>query len=300
MKMSPKDFLARLKRSNQSTASIFDIEQQRMAFEAIALKTPIIKDVEVAPTLLGNINILKCIPKKLETKIQILYFHGGGYTMGSLQTHKSLTSFLAKKIGATVWSVDYPLAPEHPFPTALHDATSAYEALLKRVDSPKQIIVAGDSAGGGLTVATMLKAKEKGLPMPKGMVLFSPWCDLTLSGWSYSALADRDFMVRLELLEWMAGLYAANTDLSDPFVSPCFGDLSGLPNMIIQVGSEEILLSDSILLAERAGAAGVPVDLQIWPDMPHVFPFFFPFLEAATTAIEVVKRKFFQATDISS
>ena len=155
MKMSPKDFLERLKKSNQSTESIFDIEQQRMAFEAIALKTPIIKDVEVAPALLGNINILKCIPKKLETEIQILYFHGGGYTMGSLQTHKSLTSFLAKKIGATVWSVDYPLAPEHPFPTALHDATSAYETLLKKVESPKQIVVAGAVSYTHLTLPTI-------------------------------------------------------------------------------------------------------------------------------------------------
>lgn len=210
--------------------------------------------------------------------------------MGSPTTHLGITSALAKQSGSNVWSIDYRLAPENPYPAAIEDAVTAYRDLLEKADSPDRIVVCGDSAGGGLTVASMLKAKTLGLPMPAGLAMMSPFTDLTLSGWSHGACKDRDFMADPDTLNEMAGSYADGTDRKNELISPIYGDLAGLPPMLIHVGTEETLLSDSTTLAEKAGNAGVLVELKIWPEMPHVFQLYAKFLEAGDQSIEEISN----------
>ncbi|MCL4156415.1 UNVERIFIED_CONTAM: hypothetical protein GTU68_029594 [Idotea baltica] len=196
-----------------------------------------------------------------------------------------MVSYIADAMQAKTWSMDYRMAPEHPFPAAIDDGVASYAALLDTGLSPDKVIIAGDSAGGGTTVATALKARDQGLPMPAGLVLLSPWVNLENSGWSHEARATRDPMVTKQSIDHMAALYLGDASAREPHASPVFADLSGLPPMLIQVGPDEVLLSDSIMLAERAGAANVNVTLEIWPDMFHVFQAMYPFLTPARDAI---------------
>jgi acetyl esterase/lipase len=218
----------------------------------------------------------------------ILYLHGGGYVIGSCNTHRPLASHLAARTGLPVLLVDYRLGPEHVFPAAVDDALAAYAWLLARGFDPGRIVVAGDSAGGGLTLATLLALRDRGMPLPALGVPISPWTDLTLSGESMRSMADRDPMVKRDGLQRMADWYVGDGDPRAPLVSPLFGDLEGLPPLLIHVGEVETLRDDSVRFAERATAAGVDVTLEVWPEMIHVWHVFgaaVPESEAAVTRV---------------
>ena len=181
---------------------------------------------------------------------------------------------MALAASATAFVLDYRLAPEHPFPAAVDDALAGWRALLAAGVDPARTVIAGDSAGGGLGVATVVGARDAGLPLPRALHLISPWANLTNVGPAYAAKGETDFIITQTGIDEFATTYLAAADPKHPRASPVFADLSGLPPMLIQVGSEEALMSDSILLAERAGLARVDVTLRIWPDMIHIWPFF--------------------------
>ena len=196
-----------------------------------------------------------------------------------------MVSEIAKSLKATTYSMDYRMAPEAPFPAAVDDGVASYKALLDMGVAPDKLLISGDSAGGGLTLATTLSVRDAGLPLPAGILPLSPWANLANDGASFATKAEADIIVDLKGLNDMASAYLGEAGVSNPLASPMIADLAGMPPMFIQVGSEEVLLSDSTVLAARAGEAKVPVTLEIWPEMPHVFQFFHMFLTDAKTAI---------------
>ena len=216
----------------------------------------------------------------------LLYLHGGGYVIGSPRSHRHLAAALARAAGAAALLPEYRLAPEHPFPAAVEDAVAAYRWLLERGAQPGRVMIAGDSAGGGLTVATLLALRDRGLPPPAAGICISPWVDLTCAAPSYRTKAASDPIVTGEGVGMMAKAYLGGTDAKTPLASPLFADLAGLPPLLVQVGSEEVLLDDAVGLAERAKAAGVAATLEVWPDMIHVWHWFFPMLDEGQRAID--------------
>jgi epsilon-lactone hydrolase len=220
----------------------------------------------------------------------VLYLHGGGYVIGSPRSHRHLAAAIAAAAGASALLLDYRLAPEHPFPAAVEDATSAYRWLLDQAVAPEHIVIAGDSAGGGLTVATLLVLRDARVPLPAGGVCISPWVDLTCSGASYATKAAADPIVSRAGVEEMARAYLGAAPSRTPLASPLFADLSGLPPLLIHVGSDEVLLDDAVQLAERAKAAGVDATLEVYDRMIHVWHWFLPMLDEAQTAVEAIGR----------
>jgi epsilon-lactone hydrolase len=181
---------------------------------------------------------------------------------------------MALAAGATAFNIDYRLAPEHPFPAAIEDTVAAWRALLDMGRDPARTVIAGDSAGGGLSVACGVATRDAGLPMPAGLHLISPWANMQNASQAYLAKVDTDFLNSQKLVEHFRAAYLGKGDAKTPLASPVFANLADLPPILIQVGSEEVLMSDSIQLAEAAGLAGVDVTLRIWPDMIHIWPFF--------------------------
>jgi monoterpene epsilon-lactone hydrolase len=223
------------------------------------------------------------------TDAAVLYLHGGGYVIGSPRSHRHLAAAVARAAGAACLLPDYRLAPEHPFPAAVDDAVGAYRWLVEtRGVAPRRIIVAGDSAGGGLTVATLLALPEAGLPLPAGGVCLSPWTDMTLSGKSYETRAAADPMVTRAAIADMARDYLGGADPRTPLASPLLADLRGLPPLLVQDGSDEVLLDDATGLADRARAAGVDVTLEVWEPMIHVWHWFLPWLDEARAAVDKI------------
>lgn len=218
----------------------------------------------------------------------IMYLHGGGYVAGSLLTHRELVGRLSRASGARALSVDYRLAPEHPFPAAIEDATAAYRWLLAQGIAPGKIVIAGDSAGGGLTIAALLAIRDAKLARPAAGVAISPWVDLEGSGESVQTRAAADPMVQGDGLKGMAKLYLGDVGPRAPLASPIYADLKGLPPLLIHVGDAEVLLDDSTRLAGRAKAAGVDVRLEVWPEMIHVWHVFAPLLPEGQRGIEAV------------
>jgi len=198
----------------------------------------------------------------------MLYLHGGGYYGCSAETHRRVTVALAQR-GFEVWAPDYRLAPEHPFPAALEDAVAAYRGLIAKGVAPSALVVAGDSAGGGLSLAMMLALREAGDPLAAAAALFSPWTDLAATGESLRTNDRRCSMFTAEVVRDTARLYAGSADPRNPLISPLYADLAGLPPMVIHVGKNEALRDDSTRLAEKARAAGVRVELKVWPVVPH-------------------------------
>jgi acetyl esterase/lipase len=213
----------------------------------------------------------------------LFYLHGGGYFSCSPVTHRAITAGFALR-GFRVFAPNYRLAPEHPFPAALDDALAAYQALLAEV--PGRHAVGGDSAGGGLTLALLLALKARNLPMPACAALFCPWTDLAATGASLTRNAARESMLYGPRMKDAAALYLQGQDPTNPLASPLYGDFTGLPPLLIQVGAPEILLDDSTRLAARAEAAGVAVDLTIWDNLPHVWHMAQGFLPEARTALD--------------
>jgi len=224
----------------------------------------------------------------------ILYLHGGGYALGSPQAYLGFTGVLSDVSQTRILSVDYRLAPEDPHPAAVQDAVSAYRWLLQQGILAESIIIGGDSAGGGLTFATLLKLKELGEKLPAAAFAISPWVDLAVTGETVITKADVDPMITEPSLYYMASLYANNTDVRTPFISPLYGDLSGLPPVLIHAGTSEMLLSDSQRIAEALRTAGVDCTFKEWEDLFHVFHTVVGLPEARTATEEIasfIKRR---------
>jgi phosphinothricin tripeptide acetyl hydrolase len=220
----------------------------------------------------------------------VLYLHGGGYVIGSPRSHRHLAAAVAVAGQASALLLDYRLAPEHPYPAAVDDATAAYRWLLDQGIAPGHIVIGGDSAGGGLTMATLLALREARLPLPAGGVCISPWVDLTFSGASYRTRAAVDPIVTRPGIDEMARAYLGATAARAPLASPLFADLRGLPPLLIHVGSDEVLLDDAVQLADRAKAAGVDATLEVWDRMVHVWHWFLPMLDEAQSAVDGIGR----------
>ena len=204
----------------------------------------------------------------------ILYLHGGGYFFCSPKTHRAVTGGLARMLGGTTLALQYRLAPEHRFPAPIEDALRAYRWLLDEGHRPERIVIAGDSAGGGLALATLLSLRDNGEPMPAACALFSPWTDLAATGSSLE-LNDRNCaMFSAAMIRKAPRLYLGEADPLSPLASPLYADLQGLPPILVHVSDSEVLLDDSTRLAERARQAGVPVELKIWSRQPHVWQVF--------------------------
>src|SRR5215469_14986997 len=216
----------------------------------------------------------------------LLYFHGGAYQIGSPANLRHLVALLSGAAGARALSVDYRLAPEHPFPAAIQDALAAYRWLLASGIDPALIAVAGDSAGGGLALGALVALRDAGDPMPAGAVMLSPWTDLALTGDSLRTRAAVEVMIKPEGLPEDVALYLAGADPRHPYASPLYADLRGLPPLLIQVGDAEVILDDSTRVAARAREAGVDVTLEVWDEMQHVFPAFAGLLPESDQAIE--------------
>jgi monoterpene epsilon-lactone hydrolase len=246
-----------------------DVSVMRQSMEETAAPLP--ADIERKDFAADGIAFCHIATPEARQDRGVLYLHGGGYVLGSLNTHAELMGRIAKACRAPVLGVDYRLAPEHPYPAAVEDAVASYDRLLANGIAAEQVVIAGDSAGGGLTLACLLALKTQGKPQPAGVMLLSPWTDLTGSGDSTQTRAELDPMVSADLLSPMAALYHAATAVNDPHVSPLFGDFSGLAPMLIQVGDHEVLLDDSVRLAERARNQGVSVELEIYDEAFHVF-----------------------------
>ncbi len=220
----------------------------------------------------------------------VLYLHGGAYRVGAPSTYRHFTWRIARTARARVLVPDYRLAPEHPFPAALDDAVTSYLWLLTEGADPRCIAVVGDSAGGGLVLALLLKLRDDGIVLPAAAVALSPWTDLALTGVSLATNAEADPMINADDIPVFAADYLAAADPRNAYASPLYGDFSGLPAIMIQVGSDEVLRDDAVRMAQRLRAAKIPTVLQIWPRMPHVWHLLAPVLPEARSALEEIGR----------
>jgi len=242
-------------------------------------------DMTYEPVAAGGVRAEWVVPPGASEGKALLYLHGGGYVICSPDTHREMVAHLAKTCGCRVLLLDYRLAPEFPFPAAVEDAVAAYRWLLAQGYPARGLAVAGDSAGGGLTVAALVAFRYLGLPMPGAAACFSPWTDLACTGETLASKASEDPIVSRPLLEQLAQTYLAGADPKSPLASPLYADLRGLPPLLVQVGTAETLLDDSRRLADRCREAGVEVSLEEWEGMPHVWHFFVSFLPEAQQAI---------------
>lgn len=277
-------------------AAPFDLEQSteehRKTFDGFALQ-PYPADVSAAEVSLGGVRAIELtVEGHAEAgpvrSVDVLYFHGGGYVAGSARTGTHLAAELARRVGGRALSVDYRLAPEHPYPAAVEDGLAAYAGLLGSGARPGRVVLAGDSAGGGLAVATLLAARERGLPQPAAVAVFSPWADISRSGASMRTKDGADPLFSYAAMGWYASKYIPNGDRSAPLASPVFASLAGLPPLLIQVGSHEVLLDDAVRLAAAAGRDDVDVTLRVAPEGTHVFQLYFGALDEADEALDEV------------
>jgi acetyl esterase/lipase len=246
------------------------IEEQRRDWEEAVRAAPLPPGVRLSPDS-GGLAGLWAEPEGATPGRAVLLLHGGGFSAGSPVTHREMAARVALAARAPVLVLDYPLAPEHPFPAAVHAAADGYAQLLARGLRPEAVALVGDSAGAALALAALLAARDRGLPAPAACALLSPWLDLAVDAADIEELAERDPLVTPASLRAAARLYLAGADPRDPLASPLRADLRGLPPLLAQVGADEVLLSDSLRLAERARAAGVPLELEVWEHMWHVW-----------------------------
>jgi epsilon-lactone hydrolase len=271
---------------NIRAAGSFDgdlMTMRKMMSRAPAYPKP--EDITWEPLDAAGVPAEWVTPDDCEPGRAIVYFHGGGYATGTLESTRALSSHVARAARARVLTVDYRLAPEHPFPAAVDDGVRAYRFAMSEGHAPEAIALCGDSSGGGLALATLIALRDLGGPMPGSAICMSPWTDLTLSGTSLAVNRDADPMVSATTLALMADAYLGEVDRRSPTASPLFADLSGLPPLLLQVGSSELLLDDTTRFAERAEAAGVDVTLEIWDDVFHVWHSFADLLPEARDAI---------------
>ncbi|HON45331.1 MAG TPA: alpha/beta hydrolase [Planctomycetota bacterium] len=247
---------------------------------------PLDKDVQIKSIDIDGLEAAWVRIQGIEPRGTIFYCHGGGYAFGSIEMHKEFVSRLARTCNMEGFIFNYRLTPEHPFPAGLEDSLKAYTYILDQGKDPDTIVIAGDSAGGGLTMSTLLKLRELQLPLPKCTVCISPWVDLTHTSESNRLNVKIDPMLRPNVLKKIAKFYSPTEDFTNPLISPVFADLTGLPPMLILVGTLEVLLDDARLLAKNAERDGVATELEIWEGMPHVFPYMAAVLPEAEKSIE--------------
>ncbi|HEV7184617.1 MAG TPA: alpha/beta hydrolase [Leifsonia sp.] len=277
---------ARLRESPQPGGPVL-VEQMREGFAHFMSTFPIPLGVTRTAVELAGRQAVLVDPVGGRRPGMILYFHGGSFSLGSPETAMALTAHLVERTGVRAVSIDYRLAPEHPFPAAIDDCLAAYRALLDRGVTPQSIVFAGDSAGGGLAVTTTLAARSAGLPMPAGILAFSPGLDHTRSGGSMTVKEGVDPLFTAEGMRRTEDLYLNGQDPAQPLLAPAvLADLSGFPPILLQVGTNELLLDDSVRLAERAREAEVDVILDIVADVPHVFPAFIGVIDEADQAVD--------------
>jgi epsilon-lactone hydrolase len=262
-----------------------DVNEQRRALRELLSAQPLPADVTVTEAALGGVPTAEITVDEIEPRHVVLYFHGGVYVMGDAFLAADLASQVGRRTDAKVISVDYRLAPEHPYPAAVDDALAAYEAVLDNGIAPSDIVFAGDSAGGALAVATLVNARDHGLPLPAAAFVMSPYADLTLAGTTMETKREVDPLMSREALQARVTDYAAGQDAALGLISPVFADLSGLPPLLIQAGSHEVLLDDAVRLAGQAATADVEVTLDITPRVPHVFQAYYPILDEAAAAL---------------
>src|SRR6266481_1342297 len=264
-------------------ASVQDI---RAGFEQMGALSPVEPDIKKEPVNVGSTKAEWLTAPDADPGRAVLYLHGGGYVIGSINTHRSLAGRISRAAKARVLLIDYRLAPEHPHPAAVDDALAAYRWMLAQGVKPARTAVAGDSAGGGLTIATLVAIRDAKLPLPAAGVGISPWVDLEGVGESMTSKASLDPMVQKDALMTMAKHYLAGKDPRTPLAAPLYADLSGLPPLLIQVGTWETLMDDGARLAERARKAGVKVTYEPWENMIHVWHFFAGMLDESQQAID--------------
>ena len=262
------------------------VSEQRRLLRELTSAQPLPAGVSVTPAALGGVPTAEITIDGIQSRHVVLYFHGGVYVLGDAFQAADLASQVGRRTGAKVISVDYRLAPEHPYPAAVDDALAAYQALLHTGTAPSGIAFAGESAGGGLAIATLVSARDHGLPLPAAAYAMSPYADLTLTGATMDTKHDVDVLMSRENLQSRVSDYTAGQDPALGLISPIFADLSGLPPLIIQAGTHEVLLDDAIRLARQAATADVDVTLDITPGVPHVFQTFYPILDEAAAALD--------------
>jgi acetyl esterase/lipase len=272
--------------AKEESKTLTSVDQFRVWYESFASQFPVDEDIVCERVGAGGVPAEWIYAPEAADDRVLMYLHGGGYIVGSMRTHRDPLSRLSRASGARVLGLDYRLAPENPFPAAVEDSVSAYRWLLSQGVEPNKIVIGGDSAGGGLTVATLVALRYYSVPLPAAGISHSGWTDLANSGQSMVTKAEEDPLVDKEMLENMATAYMGDRDRTAPLASPYYADLRGLPPLLVQVGSAEVLLDDSIAFAESAKAAGVDVTLEVWDDMPHIWQVFAPFLPEAQQAIE--------------
>jgi monoterpene epsilon-lactone hydrolase len=263
-----------------------DVTEQRRQLKELLSAQPLPADVKVTAAELGGVPVAEITVDGIEPSHTVLYFHGGVYVMGDAFLAADLASQVGRRTQAKVISVDYRLAPEHPYPAAVDDALAVYQALLQGGTEPSDIVFAGESAGGGLAVATLVNARDHGLPLPAAAFVMSPYADLTLAGSTMQTKSQADPLLSPEALRARVPDYTSGQDAGLALISPIFADLSGLPPLIIQGGTHEVLLDDAIRLARQAATADVEVTVDITPGVPHVFQAYYPILDEAAAALD--------------
>ncbi len=271
-----------LRRGPHTALDVVSQRERMRAYERHVPRPPALTDTNETP--LGAIRAIRVSRPDMRPGHHILFLHGGAYVTGSPTLYRHISWRFADAARAQFIAIEYRLAPENPFPAALDDAFAAWGALLGEGANPSQCAIMGDSAGGGLTLALALRLRDEGVPLPGALVAISPWTDVAITGPSAQPPAA-DPMLHSENLEDYATLYLGGTDPRQPYVSPLYGDPSGLPPTLLQVGGDEILRDDSVRMAERMRAAGCDVTLEVWPRMPHVWHAFAPIMPEATRAI---------------
>lgn len=278
----------RIRRFINPPAGSLDVQKQRLDTEALARAFKTRVDATFTPVDANGIPAEWVHPPQAPEDRAMLYFHGGSYNCGSIASHRSLVTNIAHAARIRALIVDYRLAPEHPFPAAVADALTTYRWLLDNGFQPDRLIIAGDSCGGGLSLALLIRLQEEALPLPAAAVCLSPWTDLTCSGESWHTNARKDVMLDPYPLRDSARLYLGEVDPHTPLASPLYADLRGLPPLLIQAGSDELLLSDATSFAERAREAGVEVTLEIWQGMQHEWHFAADLLPEGRQAIQKI------------
>lgn len=262
-----------------------EIAQMRKDYDARGLAFGTASDIKVEPVSANGVKAEWTSAPGADASKAILFLHGGGYVIGSLDSHRHMVSECGRAAGTRTLAIDYRMAPEHPFPAAVDDALVAYRYLLVNGIAAKNIAIAGDSAGGGLVVGAMLAIRDAGLSLPGCAWCISPWVDMEASGRSFVDRAESDPTVQAATIKFMAETYLAGANPKSVYAAPHLGDLRGLPPMLIQVGACETLLDDSVALARAAGIADVAVSLEIWPEMIHVWHTYHTVLQAGKRAI---------------
>ncbi len=268
----------------QNEIENLSLGEQRARMDSLADFFPVPDGAEVEPATVGGIAGEWVRARRARNDAALLFLHGGGYVIGSPKSHRHLAAAISEASGVPVFLADYRLAPEHRFPAAVEDAVAAYKGLLDSGISPARLAIAGDSAGGGLTIATLVSLREQKIPLPGCAVALSPWTDLSQGEAGRTRLA-RDPMVKKEGLDGMAAAYLGGQDAKSPLASPVFADLHGLPPLLIQVGTEEALYDDAVRLKARAEEAGVEVSAESWGGMIHVWHIFHPILSEGRDAV---------------